>query len=321
MELILHNRVIDGDVFDILTEIRNASNIEFLKEVGRNGDNIKCTCPFHKGGQENKPSAYVYNKQDNDKIPFGLLHCFTCGKKASLVEVVEKCLGLSTEAAEDWLVSKYASSYLIEQNGYDLPEIVLDAPSKKEYIDESILDQFAFMHPYHFQRGLSEEVIKAFKLGYNKETNSVTFPVWDDKNHLVGITERSVSNKRYHIPAGMDKPVYLLNFIKQWNITDVIVCESQINALTCWSWGYPAIALFGTGTKSQYELLSRSGIRVFHLALDGDLAGRTGTLKLINNLPDWAIVDVIGIPNGKDVNDLTKEEFDSLNRVDKNNFE
>lgn len=319
MELILHNRVIEGDVFDILQDIKSASHDNYLRDIKRDGANVNITCPFHKDGQENKPSAYVYNNTDDDRVPFGYMHCFTCGKMVPLQGIVSKCLHISYEEAELWLIEHYSNTFV--EAAYNLPEIDLSKPEPKKYLDESILDRYAFMHPYHFQRGLSEEVIKAFKLGYNKETNSVTFPVWDDKNHLVGITERSVSNKRYHIPAGMDKPVYLLNFIKQWNITDVIVCESQINALTCWSWGYPAIALFGTGTKSQYELLSKSGIRVFHLALDGDLAGRTGTLKLINNLPDWAIVDVIEIPNGKDVNDLTKEEFDSLNRIDKNNFE
>ncbi len=74
------------------------------------------------------------------------------------------------------------------------------------------------------------------------------------------------------------------------------------------------MALFGTGSKNQYDILNRSGIRKYILALDGDNAGRNGTKKLISNLKN-AIITILDVPNGKDVNDLTKEEFDSLPRL------
>ena len=87
-----------------------------------------------------------------------------------------------------------------------------------------------------------------------------------------------------------------------------------------WGFGYPAIALIGTGGKKAYNILRKSGIRIYHLCLDGDLAGRHGILRFIKNMPDDIIIDIIQLPQGKDVNDLTKEEFDKLPHFDKYNF-
>ena len=41
----------------------------------------------------------------------------------------------------------------------------------------------------------------------------------------------------------------------------------------------------------------------------GDLAGEQGTRRFIKNMPKDVMIDVIPIPQGKDVNDLSKDEF------------
>lgn len=121
-----------------------------------------------------------------------------------------------------------------------------------------------------------------------------------------------LKQKDFFIPEGIDKPVYLLYNVLRKGLTEVYVCESQINALTLWTWGIPAIALFGTGTKEQYEILKKSGIRIYHLCFDGDSAGDKGANRFINEMYKDCIIDVVGIPDGKDVNDMTKEQFINL---------
>ena len=180
----------------------------------------------------------------------------------------------------------------------------------EEYLDEKILDQYSYFHPYQFQRGLTEEIIRKFKIGYDEQTDSITFPVWDDKGHLLGITKRSVKGKQFYIPKELNKPVYLLNFIKQYNITDVIICEGQIDALVSWSRGMPAVALFGAGTTDkQIELLDKSGIRHFILMYDNDLAGNHGSLRLKQKLSKDKMITEIIMPQGKDVASCTEKEF------------
>ena len=172
-----------------------------------------------------------------------------------------------------------------------------------------------FYHPYMWKRGLSKEVVDRFGIGYDKKYNSITFPVWDESGHLVMITSRNVSNKYFHIEKDKDKPVYLLNFINQDKIDKVYVCESQINALTLWSWGYPAVALFGTGSLHQYDILNKSGIRNYVLCFDGDAPGLKGKDRFVQNIRKDVLVSYITIPMGKDVNDLTKEQFENLDEI------
>ena len=64
----------------------------------------------------------------------------------------------------------------------------------------------------------------------------------------------------------------------------------------------------GTGCKHQYEILNKVGIRSYILALDPDGAGRQGTLRFIKSIKN-CMISIKDLPDGKDVNDLTKEEF------------
>ena len=40
-----------------------------------------------------------------------------------------------------------------------------------------------------WKRGLSKDVVDRFKIGYDKEHNAIVFPVWDEKNQLVMLTQ------------------------------------------------------------------------------------------------------------------------------------
>lgn len=317
MNLIINKHIIDSNLEIILLKLREESNGKYLNTIRKTGNNYAITCPFHKEGQERHPSCFVYLRTDDDEVPFGYFKCFTCYEQGQLYTLVAKCLECDEDTAKQWLVDNFSQTFSIESLG--LTDIILEN-DKKEYLDESILDQYKYIHPYLLRRGIKEDIIKKFSVGWNPQTNSVTFPMWDEHNHLVGITERSVINKNFFIPEGLDLPVYLLNFIKNKNISEVYVVESQIDALYLWGFGYPAIALIGTGGKKAYNILRKSGIRIYHLCLDGDLAGRHGILRFIKNMPDDIIIDIIQLPQGKDVNDLTKEEFDNLEHFDKYNF-
>lgn len=312
MELIIKNKVIVEPIGNILEEVRKQTNFTLLKDIKKEkNDNIAITCPWHKNGEECHPSCYVYTSRTDPKVQYGFVKCFTCGKQAPLYSLVGYCFHEDDEFGKEWLVSNFGS--FIEEEVDFLPEIQVERKiTYTNYLDESVLEKYNYFHPYLEQRHLSKEVCKRFKVGYDKETNSVTFPIWDYSGGLVGVTKRNVDTKRFDIPADMNKAVYLLNFIREDDLDTVYVCESQINALTLWSWGYPAIALLGTGSKHQYEILRNTSIHNYVLCLDGDDAGRKGTERFIKNMNSDVFVSVKQIPQGKDVNDLTKEQFDTL---------
>lgn len=313
MELIIKNKRIVAPIMTILTTLKSELHNGLLKDIGKEeNDNIPITCPSHKNGRENRPSCSVYCRRDNDKVEYGRVHCFTCGYSVRLPELIGDCFGKSVGFGEEWLVSRFGT--MLETDPEYLEPIVLESPSKK-FLNERILNKYMFYHPYMWERGLSKEVVDRFSVGYDKEHNAITFPVWDELGRLVMVTSRNVTNKYFYIEKDRDKPVYLLNFINKEHIDKVYVCESQINALTLWSWGYPAIALFGTGSAFQYEILNKSGIRNYILCFDGDFAGRVGRKRFIQNIRDDVLVSYVPIPNGKDVNDLSKSQFEELGEI------
>jgi len=82
----------------------------------------------------------------------------------------------------------------------------------------------------------------------------------------------------------------------------VIVVEGVFDLLTLRIWGYPAVALVGTHTRSDIVDQLRSFKRVY-LVMDQDDAGLEATLKLIDSLGPSAVP--VALPEGiKDVAEL-----------------
>lgn len=310
MKLIINNHHIKESIENILYKVKKET--KYLDDIFVKQNQILCTCPYHSEGHEKKPACYIYTDIDKD-FEYGTFHCFACGESGSLAKLIGKCYNKNTEFGKQWLVNNYGDT-LIEEIEY-LPKIEI-TKSKKECLSESILDSFDYDNEKALdylinKRHLEKNIIEKFKIGFDKESNCVTFPCWDVHNNLLGVFKRSIYGKFFNIPKIYPKPIYLLNEAIKNNCSKIYVCESQINALTLYGWGFPAIALFGTGSSEQYNILNKSGIRQYVLCFDGDLAGEIGVNKFLNNIKNSLISQII-LPKGKDVNDLTKEEFINL---------
>lgn len=303
----LKNKLISASIKTILNQLRKETGNYYFNNINVHGNQLMVTCPFHANGIEKHPSCGIVEEDDN--LQSGTFHCFTCGQSGTLYDLIAFCFNENIVFAEEWLEDRFADTYIITQE--ILPEINL-TKDVINYMDESILDEYKYFHPYQFQRGLTEDIIKKFSIGCTSDGKYITFPCWDEHNHLIGIYKRSTVNKEFIIPKQISKSVYLLNFCLHENKTTVYVCEGQLDALKLWTWGYPAIALFGTGSSQQYTILKKSGIRNYILCFDGDEAGHKGEQRFIQNMPNNIFISCKILPNGKDVNDLTKEEFDNL---------
>ena len=308
--MIIKNKLVEVPIISIIKQIKIESNKDIFRDIKDKGKEVMCTCPYHSEGKEKHPSFSIHSLYDDH---YGVFHCFTCNTNGNIITLISDCLELNKEDSEDWLTERFSNGFIEKEE--ILPEIQLYKTKKNKVLDESILDEYRYFHPYMFQRKLTEEVIRKFQIGCTPDGKYITFPCWDEKGNLVGIFKRSTTTKEFIIPTDIEKPVYLLNYIIKEGHTKVVVCESQINALTAWTFGYPAIALFGTGNSTQYNILKKSGIRNYILAFDGDEAGDKGRDRFIKNMGNDFMITTKLIPRGKDLNDLTKEEFDSLKTI------
>lgn len=312
MQLKIKNRLITEPIINILYQARREANNGKLKDIiDKHNGNLLISCPIHKSGCENNPSCTVAISTETDLEP-GFAHCFTCGYNAPLAQLITDVFNEEDISfGEEWIKERFGTT-LVSSVEY-LPEIVLEKPKvEKTFLDESVLTQYDYYHPYMWYRKLSKEVVDMFRVGYDKHRDAITFPVYDEKHRLVMVTARSVNTKRFWIPANVQKPVYLLYHLLENNIKTAYVCESQINTLYMWSLGYPSCGLFGTGSDTQYETLRKCGIRNFITCFDGDEAGQKGAYRFRKNMPKDCFITDIHLPAGKDVNNLSAEEIKDL---------
>lgn len=320
-QLVINNIAITTPLYYILKEVKKELVNGKLKDIQHRGDSILITCPHHNDGKESKPACSIYCGDDvkvgNKTLKYGTFNCFVCGFSGSFPKLIAELFDSDEDFAKEWLVERFGDLMISSTTQWE--DITFDEEDKK-LLDKSIIEGLPSYCPYLEKRGLSKEVCEKFKVKYDPESNCVLFPVYDNNGDFTMITKRSCDSKKFFIPKDVKKPVYLLNYMIKQGIETVYICESQINALTLHSWGFNAVALFGTGDPYQYDLLNKSGITYFILCLDGDNAGWKGTTKLIENLKKDIMIDVVAIPYGKDVNDLTKDEFVNLPIIERNDW-
>ena len=311
MDLIIDNRIIKKDIKEILSLLQSEVNNGKLADISYTGDEVAVTCPFHKDGKEKKPSCFIYVGDDN-KLPWGTFHCFTCGEKGSIIKFIASCFDRSEYFAKKWLKDNFTEKVIPELDVPIEDSINLSKPKKQQikYLDESILSTFQSWHPYMRKRHISKSIAEQFEIKYDSNDKCIVFPVRDLKDKLLFLTRRSVEGKQFYIDNNASKCVYLLNECLKRNYKEVIVCEGQIDALVAWSYGFPAIALFGAGTtENQIDILNKTDIISYILMYDNDAAGRKGAERFKKLIKKNVFINDIIMLKGKDVADCSKEEF------------
>lgn len=324
------------EIIDILHMLADAGLIRLGKVTG---DWHTLHCPFHKDGQERKPSCGVLLRdqvRNRQRWQAGTFHCFTCGTVKTFREGIlyilqnyckdlefrEQVLSLIDSEdliTEDLLVPKGMMEAVTNAFALDqLQELV--HPQKQEYISEEELAGYRYTVPYMYERKLTDAIIEEYDVGVDmhwvppgrkKEVPCLTFPVHDLQGNVLFIYRRSIEGKFFNAPEGVNKPVYGLHRVPS-NCKSLLICESIINALTARALGYHAVALLGTGNVYQIQQLKESGIPEFVICMDGDDAGRRATNKLKRALSKNAIIWTINMIDGEDVNSITADQFHQL---------
>ena len=308
----VRNTKVSTSIINIIKDIKSNLINGKLSTIKPSGRNIRVSCvnPEHKGGHESRASADVYIGDSTERVKYGTYSCFTCQLSCSFVHFVAMSFEKSDAWAEKWLIDNYSDG-VIEEALLNLPEISLKDKNQKIYLNESILNNFESFHPYMIKRKLSKRIIELFKIKYDPDTKCLVFPVYDENNNLVMLTRRGVEGKLFIIDKDKEKPLYLYNYIKENNFDRAIITEGQIDALTAYVYGFPAIATMGALSEHQIDIINKSNIRVLYLFFDNDYWGKRFKDNLITRVrKDILLIDVdIGKTKKKDINELSENEF------------
>ena len=350
--MIINDVQFNCQLLDIFTELVNqlrANNIPLIAKQRDSGEHIQITCPYHSNGMERKPSAGL-RKSD------GIFHCFACGEVHSLPEVISHCFGHDEDLIGTWgwtwLLKNFAivqveerkdveldfsrgSNYSVSDSRLSTGLLLLQSnggvgQTKIQCVSEEELDKYRYTHPYMKKRGLTDEVIAMFDVGYDRNTDCITFPVRDIRGNCLFIARRSVKTKFFNYPEGVEKPLYGRYELAKYGekvvstgselrrvpkYKEVIVCESMLDALSFWTVGKYAVALNGLGNELQFKQLRNLPCREIILATDMDERGLAARDRIRKNLNGTKLIAEYFFPEGrKDANDCTKEELQNLKK-------
>ena len=340
--LLLVEVIIMVDIVEVLNKLEA---LGLIHQAKRTGNHMMIRCPFHSDGKEQHPSCGVLltdEVRDGKKTAAGHFHCFACHTSKRLPDAVDFLLKQKkiSQDGVSWLrenIPGYDPS-LTDNFDYLLPAETVEALTnkyavdyfrmltkpKQSYVSEEELAKYRFTIPYMYERKLTDAIIDKFDIGYQADwvppgrkrpVPCITFPVRDRTGGTLFFCRRSIEGKLFNYPEGVTKPVYGLYELPK-GIKSVVIVESCFNALTCWVYGKPAVALLGTGNSYQINQLKQLGVHEFILGFDPDDAGKKATEKLKKALRSVAMIyQFEGIPEGMDINDLSKEEFDALEVV------
>lgn len=319
----IDDTIIQADTEDMLKTLKAelyTKGINRFAYFRRNGDNVQCPCPFHKNGQERKASFGVNGNLNK-------CHCFTCGWSGGIDDMISELFGfVDSKYGKRWLIKRFNTieiesrpnilegrnvernnryNSISKSNGNSRDNRLQD---NRQTITEEELDKYRYIHPYMYERGLTNEIIERFDIGYDREREEITFPIMDIRGNCVFVASRSVKTKFFRLPQGQDKPVYQGYRFIDGNYKTAYITESFLNCLTLWKFGLPAMAMIGTGNRRQYEILNKLPVREYILAFDPDEAGRKATQRFKENVKGKIIKEIIYEEDGKDINDL-QEKF------------
>lgn len=198
---------------------------------------------------------------------------------------------------------------------------------------------------YLEQRGINEETIKKWQIGFSPENyivevfskddpynlhlkmqNRITFPIFDLYNNIISISGRLIikSDKpKYDMyPFPRNRTLFGLSNNK-YNIrkqNHSIVTEGQLDVITAWQSGIDIVtSSFGAHCNMNHLALVARYCSNIDIIYDNDNAGKTGTeaIRELSTFGDLNVNLKLGIfPNGEDMDSFLKkhsrEEFYEL---------
>lgn len=323
--MVINDTILNVELYDLLLMLKaelDEKGIPLLNTIkDTNGDDIMVSCPYHKNGQEQKPSAGI-RKSD------GMFHCFACGESHPLPDVISHCLGyndLFGKYGFKWILDKFNTFEISNRNvQLNITRGIKKDEKQIEYVSDGELDSYRYMHPYWKKRNVTDDnIIELFDLGYDKETDCITMPVRDKDGNCLFVARRSVKTKYFNYPKGVEKPLYGLYELYEdrrisgvdeidGGISSIFVTESMIDCILLWQSGYYAVALNGLGTDYQMKQLQALPCRKLILATDNDMAGRSARDNIKEKVTNKIITEIDFPDYTKDVGEMTREQIDHI---------
>lgn len=277
------------------------------------GTDYLCYCPFH---SNRVTPSFAVSKVE------GVYICFNpgCDVKGSLYRLVAELGNMNP-----WEAARFIDKYNKPISTEVALNKILTRTTEDDEFDLEIMRRMQRdlattpkAMEYLYSRGLSDETIGYFQLGYSGKRGMVVIPVYTRFNKLLGIVGRSIEGKAYKNSKGASFSKTLFNIQKAIRASDTVaIVEGAFDAMRVHEAGYPCVVatLGGHLSKEQTKLLDAYFNRII-IMTDADGPGRDLGKKIMRAVPGkltkWAVHPdhESGVYNGyKDAGDMPSADI------------
>jgi DNA primase len=287
-----------------------------INGLRKNRDERRGRCPIHKGDGER---AFQINVSKN------VFQCFSCKARGNVLDFVAAMEGCSIRDAalklNGWFLTgergEIASTpaEAEKEPHKPIPQGTINPPLSFELrVDHS--------HDYGLRRGLTVETLEYFGAGLclskGMFADRFVIPLHNEVGELVGYAGRALSEvqPKYLFPSrdkGFYKSHLLFNLHRIVPGTEqIILVEGFFATMYLWQIGIVSIGLLGSSLSKEQEAMLVDRFKRVLLLFDGDDAGRTATDDCLLRLGRKLWVKVIGLPDGKQPDDLPADVIAEL---------
>jgi 5S rRNA maturation endonuclease (ribonuclease M5) len=238
-------------------------------------------CPVH---GDSRPSASL-------NIVKKLWVCYTCGAKGSL-------------HGEDALIEP---DYEVMKTWFDQK-----LEEHREYPDSWLARWDAGPVHDYWQERVGERAARHFRLGFDADAESGTYPLRNSSGTVLGVVRRSLGGDgpKYRYPRGIDVGRLLFNYTPDARRAVVLV-EGALDAIALWNVGVEAFAIYGARLgPAQITLIEKCDPEYVVTAYDNDEAGRKAAWVTEQCFPHRKVERMAwNSAWGKDVDELGPERL------------
>jgi DNA primase len=247
-------------------------NLDVVLDSAENGE-WYARCPFtqnHKHGDSN-PSFGINVKK-------GVYYCHGCHERGNFKKLSEVLrVGLTILPPElddlDAVIDELVERSVAGDDGTEKVKVYPES-----WLDQYLSDRTSINGYWRRTRGLTEETIREFKLGYDPLRASATIPLRNFHGKPLGIIRRRMAKNakpRYMYPKGFKISEHLWGAHACKGEHAIAVCEGSVDALAMWDVGVPAVALLGARiSEHQAHLIHKIGCTEVVVMTDRDTPGR-----------------------------------------------
>jgi len=285
-----------------------------INVAGETNSEIAFYCPFH--NNTHSPSCSISKET-------GAWLCFNpaCGESGTIVDLIKKVLHKNDFEAIRIVASK--ENEILDNFDQALAEALEDKPDFEEFSQETLDNLYSELAnskealDYFKSRGINEEAVHHFKLGYSNKQSMVIVPVHSPDGIPVGLVGRSITDKRFKNSTNLPRSKTMFNIHRAKRVGDhAIIVESSFDAIRVHQAGFPNVVatLGGHISPVNIALLNRYFNKIT-IMTDSDVAGRDLGLHIANKLRNknilWASHEYGKIypHNAKDAGDMTDQEI------------